>query len=156
MAVDHKALFERVADLMNRQDWDAFGSVFTEDYVEEYPQSGEAIRGLRNAVAVRRDYPGGSVGGGVDTSTARVTSGETAWALTPRFTLVRLEGGGETATVIFKSRYPDGSTWWLTAIYELRGDKISRATMLFAPTFDPPDWRTPYREALTGDRSRAG
>jgi hypothetical protein len=147
VAADHRALFERVADLMNRQDWDGFGSVFTDDYVEEYPQSGEVIRGLRNALAVRMNYPGGPAGGGgLETATARVSSGEGAWALTPRFTVVRLEGSGETATVIFRSRYPDGSLWWLTAIYELRGDKIARATMLFAPTFDPPDWRKPYRE----------
>jgi hypothetical protein len=150
MPVDHRELFERVADLMNRQDWDAFGTVFTDDYVEEYPQSGEVIRGLSNAVAVRQNYPGGSVGGGVDASTARVPSAQTAWAVTPRFTLVRLEGSTDVATVIFKSRYPDGSIWWLTALYELRGDRIARATMLFAPTFDPPDWRAPYREPHSG------
>jgi hypothetical protein len=57
---DQRAVFERVADLMNRRDWDAFPTVFTDDYVEEYPQSGEVIRGLANAVAVRKNYPGGT------------------------------------------------------------------------------------------------
>jgi hypothetical protein len=143
---DHRALFERIADLMNRRDWEAFDALFTDDYVEEYPQSGEVIRGRQNALAVRQNYPGGVVGGGVDTSTAIVPSGAPSWGVSPRFTLIRIEGTPEVATAIFKSRYPDGSTWWLTTVYELRGGKIARATMLFAPEFDPPDWRKPYRE----------
>jgi hypothetical protein len=146
MASDHRAIFERVADIINRQDWDAFGTVFTDDFVEEYPQSGEVIRGLSNAVAVRRNYPGGL--GGVDTSSARLPASGAQWAVTSMFTVVRLEGGEDTATVIFKARYPDGSTWWLTAVYELRGEKIAHSTMLFAPNFEPPDWREPFREPL--------
>ena len=146
MASDHRAIFERVADVINRQAWDEFGTVFTDDFVEEYPQSGEVIRGLENALAVRRNYPGGL--GGVDTSSARLPASGSHWAVTSMFTVVRLEGSGDTATVIFKARYPDGATWWLTAVYELRGDKIARSTMLFAPAFDPPDWRKPYREPL--------
>jgi hypothetical protein len=146
VASDHRAIFERVADVINRQAWDEFGTVFTDDFVEEYPQSGEVIRGLENALAVRRNYPGGL--GGVDTSSARLPGNGSHWAVTSMFTVVRLEGSGDTATVIFKARYPDGATWWLTAVYELRGDKIARSTMLFAPAFDPPDWREPYREPL--------
>ena len=84
----------------------------------------------------------------IDTSSARLPASGSHWAVTSMFTVVRLEGSGDTATVIFKARYPDGATWWLTAVYELRGDKIARSTMLFAPAFDPPDWREPYREPL--------
>jgi hypothetical protein len=142
---DQRTVFERVADLMNRRDWDAFPTVFHEDYVEEYPQSGEVVRGLANAVAVRRDYPGGT--GGVDTASARVVESE-RWAMTSMFTIVRLESGSDSATAVYRVRYPDGSIWWLTALWELRGDKIARGTLLFAPTFDPPDWREPYREPL--------
>jgi hypothetical protein len=148
MASDHRAIFERVADAINRGDWDAFGTLFTEDYIEEYPQSGEEIRGRANAVAVRRDYPGGFREDTVDTSSARLPASAPQWGVTSMFTVVRLEGSGDTATVIFRVHYPDGSTWWLTAIYELRGDKIAHGTFLFAPTFDPPDWRTPYREPM--------
>ncbi|MDQ2934182.1 MAG: nuclear transport factor 2 family protein [Chloroflexota bacterium] len=148
MASDHRAIFERVADIINRQAWDALGTVFTDDFVEEYPQSGEVIRGLQNAVALRRNYPGGFAEGAVDTSSVRLPASGSQWAVTSMFTVVKLEGSGDTATVIFKARYPDGSTWWLTAVYELRGEKIAHSTMLFAPAFDPPDWREPYREPL--------
>ena len=143
---DQRAVFERVADLMNRRAWDAFPAVFHEDYVEEYPQSGEVIRGLANAVAVRRNYPGGT--GGVDTASARVIGSDDRWAMTSMFTVVRLESGSDSATAVYRVRYPDGSIWWLTALWELRGDKIAHGTMLFAPTFDPPDWREPYREPM--------
>src|SRR5256885_13339202 len=108
---------------MNSRDWDAFGSAFTDDVVEEYPQSGEVIRGLANIIAVRMNYPGGVVGGAIDKASARVPGGG-QWVVTPRFTLVRVETGSDATTAIFRSRYPDGSTWWLTAMYELRCDKI--------------------------------
>ena len=148
MTTDHRALFERIADVMNRQDWDALGTVLTEDVVQEFPQSGEVIRGLDNAIAVQKNYPGGLEEGRIDTTSARLPSSDRKWAVASNFTIVQLDGSGDTATVIFKTRYPDGSTWWLTAVYELRGDKVARATLLFAPTFDPPDWRAPYREPL--------
>ena len=149
MSEEHRAIFERVADVINRQAWDEFRTVFTEDYVEEYPQSGEVIRGLANAIAVRRNYPGGFIAGSVDTSTARLP-GSPQWGVTPMFTVVRLEGSGDSATVIFRVRYADGSIWWLTAVYELRGEMVEGATLLFAPAFDPPDWREPYREPMKG------
>jgi hypothetical protein len=145
--IDHRAIFERVADCMNRRDWDAFLTLCTEDYVEVYPQSGEVIRGVANAIAVRQNYPGGVVGGGVDTLDAIVPSGTPAYAVSPRMTLIRIEGTPAVATAIFKSRYPDGSIWWLTSLYELRGDRIAKATMLFAPAFEAPEWRAPYRES---------
>ena len=126
--------------------------VSTEDYVEEYPQSGEIIRGLANAVAVRRNYPGGCAEQGVDTESGRVAGSE-AWVMTPRFTLVRAEGSGNAGTVTWRVRYPDGTTWWIVALYELRGDLVARATMFFAPVFDAPEWRAPYREGASGPRS---
>ena len=150
MAADFRAVFERVADVMNRRDWDGFSRVFTEDYVEEYPQSGEVIRGLRNAIDVRRNYPGGLAEQGVDVASVRVAGSDT-WVMTPRFTLVRAEGSDNIGTVMWRVRYPDGSIWWLVALYELRGDMVERATMFFAPVFDPPEWRAPYRqESATG------
>lgn len=147
-AADHRTVFERVADLMNRRDWDAFPTVFHDDYVEEYPQSGEIVRGLANAVAIRKNYPGGT--GGVDTESVRLPGSEERWAMTSMFTVMRLESGGDSATAVYRVRYPDGSVWWLTAMWTLRGDKIAHGTMLFAPSFDPPDWREPYREPLQG------
>jgi hypothetical protein len=149
MATDHRALFERIAEVMNRSDWDALGTVFTEDIVQEYPQSGEVIRGLDNVMAMQRNYPGGLKGEArIDTVSARLPGSDSRWAVTSNFTIVKADGSGDTATVIFRARYPDGSIWWLTAVYELRDDKVARTTLLFAPAFEAPDWRAPYREPL--------
>ena len=146
MSVEHRALFERVMDIMNHMDWDALGEVYHDDYVEEYPQSGEVIRGLANARAVRERYPGGFVEQDAEERKSRVVGAAPEWVRTPAFTVVRVAGTGDTATATFRSRYPDGSTWWVVTIFEVRGDKIARGTMFFAHLFDPPDWRAPYRE----------
>jgi hypothetical protein len=68
--------------------------------------------------------------------------------MTSMFTVVRLESGSDSATAVYRVRYPDGSIWWLTAVWELRDDRIAHGTLLFAPEFDPPAWREPYREPL--------
>jgi hypothetical protein len=148
MSVDHRALFERLMEIMNHSDWDALGEVYHDDYVEEYPQSGEVFRGLANARAVRENYPGGIVEQGPQDRHTRVISATPEWVRTPAFTVVRVAGTGDTATATFRSRYPDGSTWWVVTIFEVRGDKIARAAMFFAPLFDAPDWRAPYREGV--------
>ena len=44
-------------DAMNRGDWELLGEVLADDYVEDYPQSGERIRGRDNAIAMRKQYP---------------------------------------------------------------------------------------------------
>ena len=94
MSIDHQALFEHVIDIMNRQDWDALGDVYHDDYVEEYPQSGEVIRGLANARAVRESYPGGFVDQGLEDRNPRVIGTAPEWVRTPAFTVVRVAGTG--------------------------------------------------------------
>ena len=146
MSMDHKALFDHVIDIMNRRDWDALSDVYHDDYVEEYPQSGEVFRGLAMARAVRENYPGGFVDQDMHDRVPRVIGTVPEWVRTPAFTVVRVAGTGDTATATFRSRYPDGSTWWVITIFEVRGEKISKGTMFFGPLFDPPDWRASYRE----------
>ena len=93
-----------------------------------------------------RVYSGGSVDQGLEDRNPRVVGTVPEWVRTPAFTVVRVAGTGTTATATFRSRYPDGSTWWVVTIFEVPSDKIARGTMFFAPLFDPPDWRAPYRE----------
>lgn len=49
MNVDHRALIERLADIMSQNDWDALSALFTSDAVLEFPQSGEVFRGVRTS-----------------------------------------------------------------------------------------------------------
>ena len=49
---------ERYFEDFERRDLDAFAELFHDDYVEEYPQSRERIRGKQNTRAVNENYPG--------------------------------------------------------------------------------------------------
>jgi ketosteroid isomerase-like protein len=48
---------ERFWELMNANDWAAAGALLGDDYVLEWPQSNERIRGRANFVAVNAEYP---------------------------------------------------------------------------------------------------
>jgi len=143
----HEVVLGRLAKALNDRSYDDFEAVLTEDYVEEYPQSGEVIRGRKNVRAVREYYPGGFTEDSVQLSAARIAAPEARWIRTPVFTFVRAEGMGNTGTATFKARYPDGSIWWVVSVYELRGDQLARATLYFAPVFEAPEWRRPYADS---------
>jgi hypothetical protein len=153
LTVDHRALFERVSRAINDRNFAALDELFTDDYLLDYPQSGERIRGLANFRATLENYPSGVPRDGIDKSTMRVESDE-RWVVTPMFTVVRVEGSGTVGTATFKNRYPDGSIWWTIQMYELEGDRIARATTFFAPAFEAPEWRTPYVELVAQDEGR--
>ncbi len=133
---------------MGQRDYDAIDRLLTDDHVSEYPQSGEVIRGKRNFRAVLENYPGGLPKGGTDRA-ASLIIGSDEWAMTPTFTLVRLTGSGSLRTAIIRSRYPDGSTWRVINLMEIRDGRIAKATVYFAPMFEAPAWRAQWVE-LTG------
>lgn len=136
-------VIEHYVELMGNRAWDRFGEVLHPDYVEEYPQSGERIVGLSNARELRAQYPGG-----VQQIERRdVVGGEDRWVMTPSFTLVRIEGTSDRYTYVMRTRYPDGSMWFIITIIRLKDGLIHDATTYFAPDFAAPDWRKQYRES---------
>jgi hypothetical protein len=144
-ATDPRAIIERWLDALNSTDFGAAEALLSDDYISEYPQSGEIIRGPRNMRAMLENYPGGLRQGNVDRGTVRVLGGD-QWAMTPSFVLVRVTGSGDARTAILKSRYPDGSTWWLINFLEFAAGKVAKATVYFAPEFEPPPWRAQWVE----------
>ena len=144
MPSEHEEFSARMAKAMNDRDFDAYEALLTEDYVGEYPQSGEVIHGPKNARAIIEQYPGTLPRDGVDMTTARVAATDARWLRTPMFTVLRVEGTGKVGVSAWKSRYPDGSQWWVINFYELRGGRLARSTTFFAPTFEAPDWRKPF------------
>ena len=150
MSVDGRALVERFAEIMNRGAFHELGHVMTDDVVEEYPQSGETIRGLANVQAVRENYPGGVPADAIDRTATRISATEQKWVMTPMFTVVRVEGTADVISAMLRTRYPDGSEWWVANFIEVRGGKIARNTALFAPVFEAPAWRAPYVDARQG------
>ena len=141
MAVDHGAFIERLFAAMNRQDLALVDEFFTADVVVDYPQSGEEIRGRHNFRAVLENYPGTIEG---ESTTLRVAATDELRVVAPLFKVVSVEGAGNAGTYYGRSRYPDGTIWWVVGLYQLRDGRIGRSTIFFAQEFEAPEWRAPY------------
>ncbi len=135
---------ERFVDLMNQRAWDQLGEVLHPEFVEDWPQSGERIRGIANMRSVREQYPGGAL----DIAKRDLVGAEDKWVLTPAYTTVRVTGTSDQYTLVLRARYPDGSDWFLVSVLEFKGGLVARATTYFAPDFPAPDWRAPFRETI--------
>ena len=140
----HDRALGAFAEVLSRQDWDRLGDVLTDDAIIEYPQSGERFRGMANIRAQFKNYPGLGPG----TTRLDTVIGGTMYALAPTYTVVGIEGSGDRGTAVFRVHYnTDDSWWWAVTLYELRDGQISQSRTFFAPDFEAPDWRAPYREA---------
>ena len=132
MAKDNRATVEQFIQAMMTNDVEAQDRLLADDFVEEYPQSGERIRGKDNRRAIIENYPGG---------TPKETSSTGPAPKAPAIT-----GAGDQFTVTGQITYPNGETWQLVSLVELRDGKINRITDYFAAPFEAPAWRTPYVE----------
>ena len=140
---DLRSVFEAYLRATNSRDVAALERLVHPEFVDSYPQSGERTRGPANLRAIIEHYPeGGYTAGG----TQRVVGAEDRWLMSPAFTLVRIEGTGDTFTGVSRGRYPDGSEWHIVTIGEMRDGVVWRAETFFAPKFEPPPWRAEWVE----------
>ena len=86
--------------------------------MEEWPQSGERIRGPQNWLAMATAYPG-----------------------FPSIVHERTVGEGDVWASHARYDYGDGTPWQVVAIEELRDGKIARITEVFGSPFEAADWR---------------
>jgi ketosteroid isomerase-like protein len=112
-------------EFFERQDIDAIADLMHDDYVEEYPQSGERIRGKDNARTVYENYP--SIPNLIDYS----------------YTI-----NGDLAVIEMILEYDDGNRMNVCDIVELQDGKIKRARAYFAEPFEAPEWRARWVERL--------
>lgn len=136
----------RFFDAMTRRDMDALAALLHPEFIEDYPQSGERIRGPANVRAIIENYPGG-VGEALEKPTYH--GGDEEWVLTPAYFVVRVTDAGDTGTGVIKVRYPDGSEWWMIVLFELKDDLLYRQTAFFAAPFEAPEWRAGWVERIT-------
>jgi ketosteroid isomerase-like protein len=132
MPADNRATVEQFVQAMADNDVEAQDRLLSDDFVEQYPQSGERIVGKKNRRAIIENYPGGQ---------PRETS---ATAPSPKRPVVT--GGGNEFTVAGQIKYPNGETWQFVSLVELRDGKIARITDYFGAPFEAPAWRAPYVE----------
>jgi hypothetical protein len=135
-------------EMLRERAFDRLPEFLSPDCVFEYPQSGERFRGLANIRPLFENYPGGL--GRSDADSLRVRGDVDRWAMAPNFTLIRMSGRGGSYTFVVKMRYADDSEWYLVNVFELEADRMTQATVLWAPLFEAPDWRKPFAESTAG------
>jgi hypothetical protein len=102
----------------------------TEDFVEEWPQSGER---LTKAASLRlaESYPDMS-------------------GTNPKFTYKRMLGGEDLFVVEGTIDYGDGVPVSYVGIGELRDGKVAKMTEYFANPFEAPAWRAEFVVRMEG------
>jgi SnoaL-like protein len=131
-AANH-ALIERMRALYEKGDFDAIERAALEywsnDTVEEFPQSGEVFRGRAAGQAF------------LEASAA-------AYGGMPGFVLREIRGRDDLWVLEGTIDYGNGMTASLVTIVELADGMIRRQTDYFAAPFEAPEWRAPFREPL--------
>ncbi len=132
--MDHQAMERKLRDLYGSGDpkklAEAMSEMAAEDITQEWPQSGERIRGRDNVVAVNEQYEG-------------------ATGTTPTLTLRRIVPPGDAWIVEATIDYGDGVPVSAVSILETndRG-QLARQTDYFASPFEAPEWRKRFVEQM--------
>ena len=140
---EHERVMQLMSEIISAEAWDRLGEVINADAVYEFPQSGERFRGLEQIRAQFERHPDMVVG----TSKLTEVVGDETFALTPSYTLIRVDDAGQKGTSVVRVRYGDGSWWWIVNLYEFRDGRITRNRSYFAADFPAPDYRASFREA---------
>lgn len=123
----------RIKELYENGDMEKFAQAQREmaadDMVQEWPQSGERIRGLKNIEAVNENYPAST-------------------GTTPKMTLRRILKPGDAWIIEGTIDYGDGIPVSAVSIIETADGKIVRQTDYFANPFEAPAWRKKWVEEM--------
>ncbi len=127
---ENRDTLERYVQALARHDLDTIEGLLHDDYVEEYPQSGERIRGKQTfrTVAFRtvaENYPGGL----------------------PNATVSSIKHSGDLGIGEVLFEY-DGNRMYSCFIVELQDGKIKSAKAYFGEPFEAPEWRAQLVEKM--------
>jgi len=108
-------------------DFETEHSIYHEDAVLEYPQSGERIRGRRTIQITRAKQPSKK-----------------------RFVVRRVIGHDDLWVTEFVLTY-DEKPSYTVSIMEFRDEKVARETQYFAEPFEAAAWRAHWVERMSAD-----
>jgi hypothetical protein len=125
---------QHMRELFERGDMEGFAKaqyeMSTEDMVQEWPQSGERIRGRDRIAELNKNYEAGS-------------------GTQPKMTLRRILKPGAAWIIEGTIDYGDGTPVSAVSIIETNADgKIVRQTDYFANPFEAPEWRRQWVERM--------
>ena len=103
----------------------------TDDFVEEWPQSGELIRGKQNILELRLAFP-----------------------TPPTATLRRIVGSGDLWVIEMLFDY-NGDRYNTIVVDEYRDGLVVRETAYYGSPFEPPAWRANWVESASSSVSSA-
>jgi SnoaL-like domain len=121
---ENRDTLERYFQAFERHDLDAMEELLHEDYVEEYPQSGERIRGKQNWRSVAENYPG-----------------------LPNMTDHSYVLSGDLGVLKMTLEY-NGNRVYACEIVDFEDGKIKRARAYFGEPFEAPEWRAQWVERM--------
>jgi hypothetical protein len=129
----NEAIMEKFRAAMDSGHVEALSAVLIEaasdDFVEEWPQSGERIVGRDAAIKLGEGYKG-------------------ATGMSPKMTFRRMLGSGDTYVVEGTIDYGDGTPVNYVGIAEFRDGKLAKITEYFANPFEAPAWRAQYVQRM--------
>lgn len=133
MDADNRAAVEAYKAAVQSGDMTKLGEMIDEfasdDFVQEWPQSGERIRGKQMAKKIGEDYSG-------------------ATGTTPKFKVDKIQGSGDLYVMQGVIDYGDGTPVSYVGVAEFRDGKVAKVTEYFANPFEAPEWRKPYTERM--------
>lgn len=119
-----RSLIERFWQTMNTNDWRAASQLLHEEYVLEYPQSGERMHGRESFIAVNAHYPAAGPWG---------------------FHIERVIASGSEAVSDVIVTAPSVRAR-VVSFFELREDTIWRMTEFWPDPFEAAAWRAQWTE----------
>jgi hypothetical protein len=105
-------------------DFETEHSIYHDDAILDYPQSGERIRGRQNIRAQRSTQPSKK-----------------------RFSVRRILGGGDLWITEYILTYDDKPSY-VVSIMEFEGEQVARETQYFADPFEAAAWRAQWVEPI--------
>jgi hypothetical protein len=141
--MDNRGQIEKFYLALNARRFDEILQLVDPNVIQDWPQSGERIRGRENFHAVIKNFPEPPF-----IETRRIAGGEDKWVLTPTFTPLRITGTGDAYTIETRINYPNGEVWCGVSIIQMHDGKAIRMTEYFAAPFPPADWRAPWVEKI--------
>jgi ketosteroid isomerase-like protein len=121
---ENRDAIDRYFQAFEQRDLDAIADLMHDDYVEEYPQSGERIRGKDNWRKIAENYPG-----------------------LPNMTDHSYVLSGDLGVMKMTLEY-DGNRVYACEVVDFEEGKIKRARAYFADPFEAPEWRAQWVERM--------